>query len=179
MTRSTPPAPITVGTPTYMSLTPYWPERCAATGQNALLVLEVGLGHLDCRGCRSVVGRTGLQEADDFGTAVTGALDDLLEPFLGDPTHGDEVGERNAGNGGVASKRHHRVAVAAENESSDVLNGNVEFLGEEEAKARAIENARHADDLVGRKAGKLLQRPNHGVERIGDADRRKRSGHIS
>ena len=27
MMRSTPPAPMTVGTPTYMSFTPYWPER--------------------------------------------------------------------------------------------------------------------------------------------------------
>ena len=43
--RSTPPAPITIGTPTYMSLTPYCPVRCAAhlTGQYGVDDLYVGV----------------------------------------------------------------------------------------------------------------------------------------
>ncbi|ENN89596.1 hypothetical protein RHSP_59721 [Rhizobium freirei PRF 81] len=138
--------------------------------QNALLVLEVGFSHLNGRGSRSVIGRAGLQQADDFGAAVTGALDDFFEALGGEPAHLDEIGERNAGNGGVASKRNHRVAVATKNESGDVLDGNVEFLGKEEAEARAVKHACHADNLVGRQARELLQRPDHGVERVGDAD---------
>ena len=46
----------------------------------------------------------------------------------------------------------------------------VELVGEEKPETRAVEHARHADDhLLGQAAG-LLQRPDHGVERIGDAD---------
>ncbi|MCY1232804.1 hypothetical protein D9M72_453190 [compost metagenome] len=60
--------------------------------------------------------------------------------------------------------------MAAENEGGDVLDRNVEFLGQEQAEARAVENAGHADDLVLRQARELLQRPDHGVERVSDAD---------
>ena len=49
-------------------------------------------------------------------------------------------------------------------------NGDVEFLGEEMAEAGRVEHAGHADDLIGRQAGLFLQRPDHGIERIGDAD---------
>ena len=62
------------------------------------------------------------------------------------------------------------VAMAAENEGGDILDRNLEFLGEEEAEAGAIEHAGHADHHVLRQAGELLQRPDHRVERVGDAD---------
>ena len=68
-------------------------------GQHALLVLQIALGHLDGAGRRSVIGRAGLEQADDLGAAVTGALDDFLEAFLGAPAHLDEVRERNAADG--------------------------------------------------------------------------------
>ena len=42
--------------------------------------------------------------------------------------------------------------------------------GEEEAEARRVEHAGHADHLVARQPARLLQRPDHGVERVGDAD---------
>ena len=71
---------------------------------------------------------------------------------------------------GIAHRRHHVVAMAAEHEGGDVLDRDLEFLGQEMAEARGIEHAGHADDLVGGQAGGLLQRPDHGVERIGDAD---------
>ena len=63
-----------------------------------------------------------------------------------------------------------RVAMAAQHEGRDVFDAHVQFLGEEVAEARAVEHARHADDLVVRQAGELAQRPHHRVERIGDAD---------
>ena len=67
-------------------------------------------------------------------------------------------------------QRHHGVAVAAEHEGGDVLDRDVEFVGEEIAEARGIQHAGHAHHLLVRHAGGLLQRPHHGVERIGDAD---------
>ena len=63
-----------------------------------------------------------------------------------------------------------RVAMAAQHEGRHVFDADFQFLGEEMAEARAVEHARHADDLVMRQAGELTQRPHHGVERVGDAD---------
>jgi hypothetical protein len=60
--------------------------------------------------------------------------------------------------------------MAAEHEGGDVLDRDLELLGEEVAEARRVEHAGHADDLVLRQAGELLQRPDHRVERVGDAD---------
>src|SRR3546814_3446266 len=51
----------------------------------------------------------------------------------------------------VAHRRHHRVAVAAQHEGRDVLDGHLELLGQEVAEARRVEHAGHADDLqIGR-----------------------------
>jgi hypothetical protein len=60
--------------------------------------------------------------------------------------------------------------MAAQHEGGDVLHRHVEFLGEEVAEARAVEHAGHAADLVVRQARELAQRPDHRVERVGDAD---------
>ena len=117
-----------------------------------------------------VEGRAGLQQVDDLAAALAGALDDRVEPRLRRPAHLDEVGQRNAGDRRIAHQRHHVVAVAAEHEGGDVLDRDVELLGEEIAEARRVEHAGHADHLVVRQAGDLLQRPDHGVERVGDAD---------
>jgi hypothetical protein len=57
-------------------------RQVGGAGQDALLVLQVALGHLDGRGCRRVEGRAGLQQANDLGAAVAGALHDLVELFL-------------------------------------------------------------------------------------------------
>ena len=139
-------------------------------GQQAALVLQVALGHLDRRGGGGVIGRAGLQQADDLCTAITRALHDLVDLLLGGPAHLDEVRHRNAGHCRVADERHHGVAVAAQHEGRHVLDGDIEFLGEEVAEARGVQHAGHADDPLGRQAAILLQRPDHHVERVGDAD---------
>jgi hypothetical protein len=51
-----------------------------------------------------------------------------------------------------------------------VFNRDAGLFGEEVAEARRVEHAGHADDLVVRQAREFLQRPDHRVERIGDAD---------
>src|SRR6478609_11380890 len=55
------------------------------TGQHALLVAEIALGHRDRRRRRGVECRTGLQEVDDLGAAVAGAVDDLVDALLRGP----------------------------------------------------------------------------------------------
>ncbi len=82
----------------------------------------------------------------------------------------DEFGDGNAGDGGVARERHHGVAVTAEHERGDVLDGDVELLGDERAEARGVEHAGHADDALAWEAGLLERGLRHGVERIGDDD---------
>src|SRR5882762_6997371 len=53
------------------------PGQPGGAGQYPLLVAQIGLGHRDRRAGRGVEGRAGLQEIDDLGAAVTGALHDL------------------------------------------------------------------------------------------------------
>jgi hypothetical protein len=84
--------------------------------------------------------------------------------------HLDQIGQRNTGHRRILHQRHHGVAVAAEHEGGDVFHRDVEFVGEEIAEARGVQHARHADHLLVRHARGLLQRPHHGVERVGDAD---------
>ena len=60
--------------------------------------------------------------------------------------------------------------MAAEHEGGHVLDRDVELLGQEVAEAGRVQHAGHADDLLRLQAGELLQRPHHGVERVGDAD---------
>ena len=117
-------------------------------GQHALLVLEIGFGHRDRRSRRGVIGRAGLQQADDLGAAVAGALDDLrrASPGWSSPSRrGRAAGCRRPSNSGPAAPC---VAVAAEHEGGHVLDRNLEFFGEEIAEARRVEHAGHADDLV-------------------------------
>src|SRR5690606_20627116 len=74
-------------------------RKLGSDRQDALLVLEVGFSHLDGRCSRSVESRAGLEQADDFRAAVTGALDDLVELVLAGPAHLDEIRQRDTGNG--------------------------------------------------------------------------------
>ena len=134
------------------------------------MVFQIGFRHLDRRGGRGVEGRTGLQQAHDLCAAVTGALDDRVELLLRGPAHLHEVGQRNATDGRVACERHHGVAVAAEHERVHVTHRDAEFQRQEVTEAGRVQNARHADDFLCRQAGELLQRPDHRVERVGDAD---------
>ena len=132
--------------------------------------MDIGLGHLDRRGCRRIESRPCLQQADDLGAAVTGALHDLGDFRLGGPSHFDQVRNRNAGNRGIADERNHGVAMAAKDKGGDVFDRHLEFLGKEIAETRRIQNTCHADDTRGRQAGCLLQDADHDIERVGDAD---------
>ena len=60
--------------------------------------------------------------------------------------------------------------MTAQHKGRHVLHRDVEFLGQEVAEARAVEHTGHAADLFRRQARELLQRPDHRVERVGDAD---------
>ena len=60
--------------------------------------------------------------------------------------------------------------MATEHEGGDVLDRDVELLGQKMAEAGRIEHAGHAHYLLRRQTGELLQRPDHGVERVGDTD---------
>jgi hypothetical protein len=60
--------------------------------------------------------------------------------------------------------------VAAEDEGGHVLDRNAQLVGQEVAEPRRVEHAGHADDHVGRQAAGLLQHPDHGVQRVRDAD---------
>jgi hypothetical protein len=82
----------------------------------------------------------------------------------------DQLGDGDAGDGGVARQRDHGVAVAAEDEGGDVFDADVQLFGDEGAEAGGIEDAGHADDALAVEAGLLVGGLGHGVERIGDDD---------
>src|SRR5713226_6080514 len=101
----------------------------------------------------------------DLGATVTGALDDPLQSGL---IH--ELGDRNAGYGGIARKRDHGVAVSTEDEGGYVLDADFEFLRDKRSEAGGVEPAVDADDAFAREAAHLVGGLRHGVERIGDDD---------
>ena len=97
-------------------------------------------------------------------------MHDRVDLLLRGPAHLHQVGHGDARDGGVAGQRHHGVAMAAEDEGGHVFHAHAEFLRQEQAEAGAVQHAGHADDLLRRQAGLLLQHPHHDVERVGDAD---------
>src|SRR6266568_5402282 len=91
-------------------------------GDDLLFVFEDGFDHLDC-GCRGgVVSAAGFEVLDDFSAAVAGALDEFFKAG-----GSDELGDGNSGDGGVAGKRDHGVAVSAEDKGGDVFYADVQF----------------------------------------------------
>src|SRR5215211_217328 len=66
-------------------------------GKDALLVEQDGVDHLGCGRGRSVVGAPALQEADDLGPALTGAIYYRLHPVLG-----EKLRDRDSAYGGHA-----------------------------------------------------------------------------
>ncbi len=58
----------------------------------------------------------------------------------------------------------------AQNEGGDILHRDIEFDAEEVAETGRIQHAGHAADLVCRQPREFLQRPDHRIERVGDAD---------
>ena len=70
----------------------------------------------------------------------------------------------------IARQRHHRVAVAAEDERRDVLDRHVQFHRDERAHARRIQHAGHADHALARELAQAIHRLRHRVERVGHRD---------
>ena len=138
--------------------------------EHALLVFQEALGHRDRTGRRGVEGAPALEQLDDFTATVRGAGDDRVHLLLRCPSHGDQVGDRNASNGRVADERDHRVPMATKHERGHVLDRDRELVGKEQTEPRAVEHAGHAHHLVGRQPRLLLHHPDHRVERIGDDD---------
>src|SRR5665811_1596047 len=151
-------------------LDPVFAVQPGGAGQYALLIEQITFRHRDRGSRRRVEGRAGLEQVNDFGAAIGGALDDFVDVRLRGPAHLHQVEHRNAGHRRITNERHHGVAMAAEHEGGDVFHRDVELVGEEIAEARRIEYAGHADNLLLGQAAAFLQRPHHGVERIGDAD---------
>jgi predicted MFS family arabinose efflux permease len=94
--------------------------------QDALAIEQDRLDHLEHTGGRRVIRGPGLEQRDDLGPSVGGAL------FKGrDPVGGEQLGDGNARYGRVARQRDHRVAVPAEDERVRILDADPEFRGDE------------------------------------------------
>src|SRR6185312_17393368 len=106
--------------------------------QYPLFVAQVAFRHRDGRRRGCIEGRAGLEQAHDLTAAVAGTVDDFVDARRAGPAHLDQIGQRDTGNGRIAHQRHHAVAVAAEHEGGDVLDRDVEFVGEEIAEARRV-----------------------------------------
>ena len=127
---------------------PYSPCRGRCTG-----------GHASCRAksrqpsrrpkrparsrrCRSCSSRT-------ISPPPLACVADRLDAVLG-----KQFGDRDAGDRGIARQRHHRVAMAAEDECGHVLDRDLQFHRDEGAEAGRVEHAGHADDPLARKPGR-------------------------
>ena len=129
-----------------------------------LLVQEDRFDHLDDRRSRRIP-RARAHELRNLGAPVRRARHDRVDCRL---VH--QVGDRDAGDSRVTRQRHHRVAVAAEDEGMDVVDRHVELFRDERPHARRVQRARHADDALARKLRQLVDRLRHRVERIADGD---------
>ena len=99
--RSTPFEPMTVGHADIHVLHAVFAVEIGRAGQHTLFVAQIALGHRDRRSGRRVESRSSLQEVDDLGAAVAGAVDDFIDPGLRGPAHLDQIGQGNAGHGGI------------------------------------------------------------------------------
>ncbi len=126
--------------------------------------------HMSTEDVRTTIVNLDGREIPATDESQTSAAMVNLNALLRRPTHLDEIGNGNASDCRVTHQRHHGVAMAAEHEGVDVLDRDLEFIGEEMLEAGRVENTGHADELVGGNAGEFLQRPDHHIERVGDAD---------
>src|SRR5215210_6171765 len=139
--------------------------QVGCAGEDALLVEQDGVDHLGCGCGRRVEGAPALEEADDLGPALTGALDYRL-----DLVFGEKLRDRDPAYGGHARQRYHRVPVPAEDEREDVAHGDLKLFGYERAVAGRIEDASHADHPLAGEPARLHRHVAHRVERVGDDD---------
>ena len=64
--------------------------------KNETVRLSVKIGNSGTSDILNLSG-TGFEEPDDFGTAITGALDDFINALLGGPFHGHQIRHGNSG----------------------------------------------------------------------------------
>jgi hypothetical protein len=138
-------------------------------GQHALLVLEEALGHRDRAGRRGVKAEpvfsrlTISPPPPRVRLTISSIRSCVDQPILTRSGIGMPATVEYSTIGTIVSPWP--PSTKAVTSSTDL-----ELLGEEMAEARAVEHAGHADDLVVRQAGEFAQRPDHRVERVGDAD---------
>ena len=153
-----PPAPRTTGTPTNRPRSPNSPSSRTAQGRTRFAIEQDRLDHLERRGRRRVEGRAGLEQGNDLGATVGGPLAQGGHPF-----GAQQLRDGNAGHRRIARQRHHRVAVAAEDEGVGVLDRDAQLLGDERAE-RAPNRAR---------------RPSRGRARAGSPEASSATWHIA
>src|SRR5215208_6423229 len=139
--------------------------QVGCAGEDTLLVEQDGVDHLGC-GCGwRVKGATALEEADDLGSSLTGAVYYRL-----DPVFGEQLRDRDPAYSSHARQRDHGVPVTSEDEREDVAHGDAELVGDERAVAGRVEDSGHADHPLAGEATRLHRHVAHRVERVGDDD---------
>ena len=56
-----------------------------------------GFSHIDGRCCGCIEGGAGFEKGNDFGAAVSGALNNFFDAIRGRPSHLDKIRNRNSG----------------------------------------------------------------------------------
>ena len=138
--------------------------------QHALLVFQIGFGHFNGTGGGRIKGRAAFQQANNFCTAIACALDDIVNFLLRCPFHFHQIRQGNTGNGRIAHRWNHCVAMPAQHKGGHIFDGDIKLLGKEMTEARRVQHASHADHFIFRQAGEFLQRPDHRIQRIGDTN---------
>ena len=134
-------------------------------GDDAVLVLEIRLGHGDGAPGGAEEGRAFAEQLDDLGPGFAGPGGQLLDLLL----RGDFL-ERHSADRRQAGKGHHVGAVAAEDGAGDIGHRYAELHGDERPPTGGVQRAGHADDLMLGEAGQLVKGIDHSVERVGDDD---------
>ena len=135
-----------------------------AYGEHPAVVAHDGLHHLGCRGARSVPGGRAHQ-FNQLSAAHFRALDDGVQRVVVNQFRNGDTADR-----GVAGKRNHRVAVAAQQQGLDVFRRNVQRLGQEGAVTGGVQDAGHAEHAVGIHLGGQVSAVAHHVQRVGHDD---------
>src|SRR5258706_6399707 len=105
-----------------------------AAGQHLAGVEQDGVDHLRRGGAGRVEGAAGLEQVDDLGAAVAGALHDLLQAVAR-----DQLLDADAGHRGEAGERHHGVAAAAADGGLPVEHPGLELLRDGGAGDRGVQ----------------------------------------
>ena len=133
--------------------------------QDFLLIVENRATHVDTGRRGSVVSRAGLEQFDDLAATRAGTVGNRFETILG-----DQLADRDTGDGRVARQRHHGIAVAAEHHRLRVGHSHSELHRDESAEANRVKHAGLTEDAILGETGDSLHVEGHQVERVGDHD---------